>query len=74
MDDLLNHDRIKRAQRNYNKMKLSSVILASQKKIVHNEEQLAERGRQRMRKNEEIKKQRQLDWIASLKSQQGHTS
>ena len=56
MDDLLNHDRVTRAKRNYSKMKLASVSFNQDRRGNSNIDDLAERGRRRMMANQEKKK------------------
>jgi hypothetical protein len=63
VDDLLNHDRVTRAKRNYSKMKLASVSFNQDRRGNSNIDDLAERGRRRMMANQEKKKQKQIEFI-----------
>ena len=55
-DNLLSVDRITRAKRNYKQMKLQSITIPVKERSAVNNEQLAERGRQRLKAAEEAKR------------------
>ena len=68
-ENYLGGDRIARAHRNYNKMKLASITIPVHKTRVNkNNDMLIYRGRQRQKEVEETKRKDQLDWLKSVKS------
>ena len=65
----LGQDRITRAHRNYNKMKLASITIPVHKTQVNkNNDALILKGRQRQKEQDDKKRKKEIEWLKSMQS------
>ena len=67
-------NRIDRAVRNYKQMMTNAKVEPLRKAGIANSDLMALRGRQRQKVAEEAKRQKQIEWVQSLKTAQGPAS